>query len=236
MIRNNILTHNSLVSDRLKYIIDLIDLNSIKHICDIGSWHLKQSIEFADIFPYSEIYAFEANPENFKICEQTYNNLSSNYKNRIHLYNTAVDKIDGKIKFYPVNPNKSIGYNPGASSKYKFIEGLNGTFFNQSWIQDEIEVDSITLDTWKNNNIIPNIDCIWIDVQGAEMDVFSGGIETLKNVKIIFTEIATKAYYDGQPLFNELNDFLQSQGFVELVDSREDNVVGYEINTIYIKK
>lgn len=236
MIKNKILNTDNIVANRLKFVVDLINLNDIKNICDIGSWHLKQTIEFAEIFTDSNIYVFEANPTNYNICEKTYNTLDPQYKNRIHLYNMAVDNKDGKIKFYPVNPDKSLGYNPGASSKYKFIDGLNGSFFNESWIQDEIEVEAIKLDTWKIKNNIHNIDCIWIDVQGAELDVFKGGIELLKNVKIIFTELATKAYYDGQPLFNELNSFLESQGFFELKNSREDNVVGYEINTIYVKK
>ena len=55
-------------------------------------------------------------------------------------------------------------------------------------------------------------------------------------MKVIFTEIATKAYYDGQPLYKEFDDFLTSIGFTEVKESREDNVVGYEINTIYIRK
>jgi FkbM family methyltransferase len=230
-IKDSVLSRYDIVADRVKFVVDLIDLESINTILDVGSWHLKQSIEFAELFPEAKIYAFEPNPNNYQECISTYNSASESVKSRIEIFNTAVDSIDGTIKFYPV-----INENPGASSKYKFIKGLNGTFLGKDWIQEEIEVDATTLDTWATENSISSVDCIWIDVQGAELDVFKGARDVLTNVKVIFTEVATKSYYDGQPLYSELNEFLVNEGFCEVEISREDNVIGYEINTIYVRK
>ena len=39
-----------------------------KVILDIGSRDLEQSIEFTSVYPLAEIYAFEPNPEQYKIC------------------------------------------------------------------------------------------------------------------------------------------------------------------------
>ena len=51
--------NESTASDRLALLFDLIDFNSIKNICDIGSRFLEQTRELCYIFPDAKIYAFE---------------------------------------------------------------------------------------------------------------------------------------------------------------------------------
>jgi len=218
------------VGKRVNFIVDKMDLSNIKEILDIGSWHLNQSLEFHEIFPEATINAFEPVPDSYQLC------LNSNhYPNKISVHNLALTDFIGETKFYAVDPIKSSHPNVGASSLLKFKEGMNGSFFNQTWIQNEITVKCSTLDEWtKNYN--KKIDIIWIDVQGAELNVFKGGDKTLDDVKIIFTEVGLEAYYEGHTLRKDIDEYLISKGFVEIKESFELNGFDYEANTIYCKK
>lgn len=224
-------TH-TIVANRMKYVLDFVDWDSIETICDIGSWHLGQSIEFLELLPEAKVYAFEANPANYQTCQDIHSRLNGYFKTNLKVYNTALNDKPGKIKFYPV-----VDENPGASSKYKFMQGLTEEYFDKTWTQKEIEVDATTLDIWAKENNINNIDIIWIDVQGAELDVFEGAKETLKNVKCIFTEVGLKAYYEGQALKDQIDYILTKEhDFVEIKESFEYNGSDCEGNTIYIRK
>lgn len=232
MIKDLILNTHTIVAERLKYVVDYIDLESIESICDIGSWHLGQSIEFLELFPDAKVYAFEANPENYKNCVEIHSRLTGYFKKNLKVYNTALNDKPGEMKFYPVTND-----NPGASSKYKFMQGYTKEFFNKEWVQDEITVEANTLDLWRKENNIGNIDIIWIDVQGAELDVFEGSRETLRDVKCIFTEVGLKPYYEGQSLKTELDFFLKNEaGFVEVVEAFEYNGSECEGNSVYIRE
>jgi len=232
MIKDLILNTHTIVAERLKYVVDYIDLESIQTICDIGTWHLGQSIEFLELFPDANVYAFEANPANYQNCVDIHSRLSGYFKKNLKIYNTALNFEPGKMKFYPVTND-----NPGASSKFKFMQGYTKEYFNKEWVQDEIVVDATTLDLWRNENDIGNVDIIWIDVQGAELDVFEGSKETLKNVKCIFTEVGLKPYYEGQALKNEIDYFLKKEAhFVEITDAFEYNGSDCEGNSVYIRE
>jgi protein O-GlcNAc transferase len=58
------------------------------------------------------------------------------------------------------------------------------------------------------------VDFLKVDVQGAELMVFQGAQETLRDVLVIQTEAEFVPLYKGQPLFADVDAFLRSQGFV----------------------
>jgi 2-O-methyltransferase len=226
---NNLYNINSIVNNRVRFIIDVVNLENVNTILDIGSWHLEQSLEFNRIFPNSKIYAFEPVPTSYELC------LRKKTDN-ISVFNLALSDQTGDLPFYEVDINSSSHPNVGASSLLKFKDGLNGSFFNQVWNQKEITVKSMTLDDWSNKNNIDSIDIIWIDVQGAELDVFKGGSEILKNTKVIFTEVGLKPYYEGHSLQSDIDSYLTSLGFIEIKESFELNGFDYEANTIYVNQ
>jgi FkbM family methyltransferase len=57
-----------------------------------------------------------------------------------------------------------------------------------------------------------------IDVQGYELEVFKGGIETIKNIDAIYTEVNLAELYEGCVQRNELDAFLKLQGFDRVGD------------------
>ena len=225
--------HNN-ATERLTLLFDVIDFDNLKRICDIGSRFLEQTIEMAHIFPEAEFHSFEPVPNSYQKCLENRNRCPKEVAERINIYELALNNETKAIPFYPVNDTGSE-FNVGASSKYRFVPGLNGSFFGKTWNQDEITVDSMRMDDWKTANNIGPIDLIWMDAQGAELDVLKGAIETLRDVQVILTEVGTGTYYQGQSLKPEIDAFLKEQGFRELDSGFRQNHP-YEGDTIYIKQ
>lgn len=225
----------SMVAKRLAHLAGVIDLADIRHILDIGSRDLGQSVEFANIFNYARIDAFEPVPASYAFCQQTLNSLDVQKKSRVFVHNLALTSEDGTLPFYEVDATQSSVPNVGASSMFKFIDGLNGTPFGQQLIQKEIEVQGSTLDTWCATNSVKQVDIMWVDAQGSELLVFKGGEQILKNTRIIMTEVGLKPYYEGHTLKDDIDKYLGSLGFFELKSAFELNGFDYEANTIYVR-
>ena len=77
--------------------------------------------------------------------------------------------------------------------------------------QDKITVSASTADIYFNGKIAPEI--IWMDVEGAELMVLNGAINTLRSVELIYIEVSFRPMHIGKPLFWEINQFLVGHGF-----------------------
>jgi hypothetical protein len=78
-------------------------------------------------------------------------------------------------------------------------------------IQDEVTVQSTTLDAYFVGKLKPAI--LWVDVEGAELQVFRGATNTLSAVKLIHVEVSFRPMQVGKPLFWEISRYLKGQGF-----------------------
>jgi FkbM family methyltransferase len=173
-------------------------------IFDIGSRDCQQAIEFYNKFPNAKIYAFECNANTIPLCLK---NIEQ-YSDRITFIPKAIHSYTGKCKFFPINQKKTITSwndgNPGASSLFK----SNGSYTIEHYIQDEVEVDCVTLSDIIEEYSIPKVDIIWIDLQGAELLAFHSMKEHISNVDFIHTEISHTAMYTGQAMFSDIHAFL----------------------------
>ena len=199
-------------------------------IFDIGSRDCIQSIEFYKVLKNAKIYAFECNPNTLELCKE---NIDS-YKDRITLIEGAVTDYNGEITFYPINQEKTITTwkdgNPGASSLFK----SNGFYDKiETYIQDEIKTNCHRLDYIMEIHNIPNVDIIWMDLQGAELLALKSLGKHLKNVQYIYTEVSHKPMYENQVLFDELHQFLIKNNF-ELMNELHYN--GWQGDAIYKNK
>jgi len=73
------------------------------------------------------------------------------------------------------------------------------------------EVQSTRLDDIDG---LPNADFIKLDVQGAELDILKNGVNVLRTVTVVETEVEFVPLYKGQPLFGDIQTFMREQGFV----------------------
>jgi FkbM family methyltransferase len=204
----------NIATRRIKHLTQFLDFDSISTILDIGSWHLKQTIELSQIFEFANIHAFEPNPETNKYCVDVLETLPNFVKNRISINKLALSNEIGTLNFYPLDKQKSSSTNEGIASLSRLK--IDGSLLNDNWVQKEIKVEATTLDKWCVDNTVNKVDLIWMDVQGAELKVLQGSISTLKNVKAICTEAGLVPYYEEHSLKKDIDQFMFDNNFIEL--------------------
>ena len=155
-----------------------------------------------DHFPGSEIYAFEVNKDE---CEK----LNKICKKGMKFFPIALGEKKETRKFYET-------YMPVCSSLYKpndeFLKLYNN--LNIAYFKNSTEIETISLDEFSSSHNLGNVDFIKIDIQGAELDVFKGGIETLKKTLMIVSEVEWVEQYIDQPLFGDVSSFLKKYDFM----------------------
>ncbi len=204
--------------DFIKHIEEYIDLNDINVVFDIGSRDGCQALEFSDWFPASKIYLFEPVPTSYDFCVE-----NTKERGNIICNNSAFANYDGSTKFYQV-----VNGNVGASSLFKVTPSYS------HYEQQPIDVVVTKAKTFIEKNNIQKVDLLWVDVQGAEIDCFSGFEEHLENIKAIHTEVGLSAYYENGTDYDNLLRFMDANNFepVKVLN----NEAGLEVDVIFINR
>jgi len=179
----------------------------INIIIECGSRDCEDAIKMLDYYNPSKIYSFECNADSVKVCLENIKNYP-----KIELIPKAVSNKNGFIDFYATDMEKSIDKNIGASSALYHRDNKN------SFFQKKIEVESITLDSFVEENKIDNVDLLCLDLQGYEKFAIEGFLSNIKNVNYIISEVSYHSYYNGDILFDEYKSYLYEIGF-ELVET-----------------
>ncbi len=83
----------------------------------------------------------------------------------------------------------------------------------------KISIQGHSIDSLAGNSVLPNIDFIKIDVQGAELPILEGGEKTLAAGLIgLEVEVEFAEMYSGQPLFADVDRFVREKLGLELWD------------------
>lgn len=188
---------------------------SIRSIFDIGSCHGLESATFSNVYPNAEINTFEANPIQIPIILEHTKDCSN-----VTVHEVAVNDYNGVCKFYPIDKQKSrsawFDSNQGASSLFR----VNGTeslmHASESYVQSEIEVPCIRLDTFCETKNIDPPQIIWMDLQGAEFKALKGLGNLIDDVEFIWTEMEIEPLYHDQDLFETIHPWLLDKGFALL--------------------
>lgn len=176
-----------------------MDSSKIQTVFELGSRDCKDAVNLSNYFK-SKVYAFECDPNNIKICENTLKNNTHN----VILEKYALWHENSIIDFFPV-----VNGNNGASSCY--IADLSYPY--ERYSQVRISVNSIKLDYYCEQNNINNIDYLCVDLQGAALNMFKGATNILKNTKYICCELERRPLYIGEALFEEVHEFLKLNNF-----------------------
>jgi 2-O-methyltransferase len=179
-------------------------------ICDIGSRDALEGIALMRQLDGKQLHVFEPNPNAARICRQNLSKFANGHSPEIAQFNEmAVTDRVGQVKFYPVNVNLSENKDIGFSSLFQ----INPDYTRRRGriVQDEVIVNATTLDEYFIDKQNPDI--LWIDVEGAELQVFRGATRVLPSVKLIHVEVSFRPMQVGKPLFWELSRYLRKQGF-----------------------
>jgi len=150
-----------------------------KVIYDIGSCVLHWTKEAKKLWPNATYILFDA----FSQVEFLYKEYGYDYY--ISVLSDEDDKI---IKFYQND------YSPGGNSYYREIGCENGKYFPED---KYIEKVTKTINTIVKERGFPLPDFVKIDVQGAEVDIIKGGIDTFKNASRMIVELQHTEYNAG---------------------------------------
>jgi len=109
----------------------------------------------------------------------------------------------------------NISNNSQSSSVYEF--GSHSSNYPEVIFQSERKVNTITI-----ADLIPRsakFDFINLDIQGAELNALKGLGDRLSSVKWIYTEVNAREVYKGCATITEIDEFLESNGFLRVSTS-----------------
>lgn len=92
--------------------------------------------------------------------------------------------------------------------------------------EDTVEVGTITVPVQQLDELAGHWtgrtrQLLKLDVQGYELNVLRGAVETLRSCAYVYAECSEVALYEGQALRHEVDAFLSEQGFMEHSRSNE---------------
>jgi FkbM family methyltransferase len=231
--------HNmSVMAERLNHIINKIRIDEVLTVLDIGSMDGWETINLARVFHDARIHCFEPVPSNYTICEKHIKQYLDEVQRRnVTLHRLALNDRTGSMTFHAIDEYEASRrgkINRGMGSKYQLIDPDMWPWEHNK--QHPITVAGFTLTDWAAENSIDRVDGIWMDVQGAELDVLKGiSPELFSKIQFIITEAGLKPYYHGQSLKVQMDELLEKQGFVEWLPAQQI-AHEYEANVIYLNR
>ncbi|SMO54923.1 FkbM family methyltransferase [Ruegeria faecimaris] len=192
---------DNLFSARISALYDLLDLTSIVRIADIGANPMRHDAPYRDLLKnkYCNVVGFEPQENTMK---EVVRNKGANEE----YFNFAVG--DGKPALL------NIYKGSGLTSLLK-IRGKT-LFYLRGLRNAARQIGSMEMQTQRLDDIagLGPVDFLKIDIQGAELSVFTSAEDTLKNVAAIQTEVSFFPLYENQPGFGEVDTFLRKLGFL----------------------
>lgn len=189
--------------EELKMFRKIVDILRPQTFFDIGANEGWYSFHMLCRFPKMMCYSFEPIPESY---ERTKKNFHINGLGTEGLYNIGLSDEEGQRTFYYNNAET------GAASMRNLREKENIL---------EIACTLKTLDNVIQEENIQSMDMIKIDVEGSELFVLKGGMQSIKKFKpIIFCEMLRKwcAKFDYHP--NDIITLLGG-GWILLLQNRK---------------
>lgn len=163
----------------------------------------------------NEIYN-KANIQNrvfFEPIKSTFARLKENVGEKYQTFNIALGNENKNVFMFVETANS--GQSSSVLKPIKHLEQYPHITFNNKEEVSMKRLDDINLQ-------LDNFNCINIDVQGFEIEVFKGAVKTLEKIDYIFTEVNRDELYENCTQVTDLSNFLKGFGF-ELV---EENWVG----------
>ncbi len=191
---------------------------SIRGIIHIGAHYGQEYKEYNELGIQNMIF-FEPNKDSYKKLLEIVPNTKS-----IRTYNVALGNEVAEKEMFIETANKGMSCS--------FLEpGTHLTSYPHIQFTKKEKVWMVRLDSLNFNRVDFNM--INIDVQGYELEVFKGAIETLPFIDIIYSEINTEQVYKGCVQVEELDKYLESFGFIRVLTDLTPKSWG---DALYIKQ
>jgi FkbM family methyltransferase len=204
--------------------IELLSRLRIDVICEVGSRDGADALRFSKAVPAANIYALEANPENFRLMQADPELRQRNIK----ILMLAATDYDGEAEFFLVgDPSTGADDWRGMSSLYQ-RSGHQGP-------QSLTRVKAARLDTLMENKAPPGARlALWVDSEGSAFEVIDGVTGVAEAVHLVHLECETSPCISaGQKLYPEVRGLLQRLGFIELAIDQPRNA--RQFNAVFVR-
>jgi FkbM family methyltransferase len=197
-------------------------------IVEAGAFDGHETLRMLSVWPEAIIHAFEPIPAIFKKLEVTTEHLA-----HVHRYQMALSDTTGKAEIYVSEKPDRPEFPTQASSLRAPKERLHHSSIQFPYT---LEVPTITLDDWAQQHRIPQVDLLWLDMQGFELDVLKAAPKLLESVSAIYTEVSFIESYAGQAQYPEVKAWLESIGFVIIGRDFPDDTTKFFGNALFVRR
>ena len=190
-------------------------------ILDVGACEGEDSIRYRRLFPEARVIAFEPSPDNLRKIERTFLNFRIS---DIEVMPYALSSVNGNADLYlssgsPEASGETSQWDYGnKSSSLLKPSALMSQFHRWLKFESKVKVPTRQLDSVVSELGIHAVDFIHMDVQGAEMMILEGGKHILPSVSSLWLEVGTVAIYEDQPSAKTTQEFLESFGFIRILE------------------
>jgi FkbM family methyltransferase len=196
---------------------------SFATIIDVGANVGQFSRAALETWPTAQVIAFEALPS---AASELRSNLGKNRNLEVH--EVAAGASDGTMEFHPHS------YTPSSS----LLSVPQETQTRYEWAREEaaIRVPLRRLDSVLGNRSLRRPVLLKLDVQGFELEVLAGAEKLLAQADALLVEASFERFYEGQPLFQELNSALELAGWqlARPLDYRREGSRIAEMDCLYL--
>lgn len=172
----------------------------IRRIVIVGA-HLAYEVpDMLSRFRNVRFTLFEASP---RYLDALHNRFRREH--RVSVVGAAITDHDGQRTFYETNAE-------GSGSLLQLGDLAASSFGMRQ--TDSFLVPALRLDSHVLGHEYSSIDCLWIDVQGAELSVLRGASRSLAFVRSVFVEVSIhEPLYVGGATMPQLDEHLERAGF-----------------------
>lgn len=174
-------------------------------IFDVGANCGAITAKYREIFSDAKIYCFEPIPA-------LYQSIVDRFKHDplVHVVPMACSNRVGQADFYQ---NQAVDTSSLLAADLQSVPESYLKMLNTS---KKITVDLVTIDQFCETQNINQIDLLKLDIQGGELDALKGAERCLEQgkVSLVYTEVFFTPYYNKQPLFGDISNYLSSKGYI----------------------
>jgi len=197
-------------------------------IVEAGAFDGNDTNKMALQWPNGIIHAFEPVPE---IYQRLLNNTTQFSNICYHPF--ALSDHNGTAHFYISERPSKPGIASQAGSLHKPKERLSKSplIFPRT-----TTVNTITLDSWANENGVSAIDLLWLDTQGHELAILQAAPQLIKNINVVLAEVSFIESYEGQPRYEDVVTWMADHGFEYVGRDFSDTTTTFFGNVLFVKQ
>lgn len=186
-------------------------------IFEVGAHKGMDTIEFLILFPRGQVWAFEAELQNFRRLVERVQDFDN-----VNLVMAAVSDTAGVSLFH-----QSSGHNDASGSLLHPSAAMQELYPSMHFDQEKTSaVPTVKLDDFVKVADVDHIDFLWMDIQGAELMALRGGQQIIEHTHFIYLEVCLTSLYSGSPSYEEISSYLRQKGFKVAREFLPDNTYG----------